>query len=475
MSNHQSTTSITLKLDKLTSINLPDDLNLMSRFVLEEQGDWFEDELPFVRRLLKPGMQVIDIGANYGCYALSMANAVLQTDSKLPQGQVYAFEPCIDTFEMLSSSKELNNFAHLNLIHSGLSNQAGQATLYKSHNSELNSLHPKENSQQEQETIQLKTLDECLDEFAWKNIDFLKLDAEGEERNILLGAKRAFTELSPLVMFELKHGKQVHHELISDFERMGYNCFILNKALDILLPFNANSIDGYQLNLFACKQDTAEKLEQQGLLSQQAFPVSMTSNQYALKTIEESYAVIFNDYKNSMTVFSDKPKDTATKMEYLHQWQASYVMLKNMLKNACDKETNSIELYSAYIRFSLLLGKRQEAVSNLHSLLSLTDMSKNNHLSQLKNSQPMIAPIADYDNVCHNWNTGSLLDSSWLRAAALHTYIQHHAFSCYFSNKKILEKLQELNAFSFIKAPYMQARERLITQLVQKHNAKNNA
>ena len=138
-------------------------------------------------------------------------------------------------------------------------------------------------------------------------------------------------------MFELKHGKQVHHELISDFERMGYNCFILNKALDILLPFNANSIDGYQLNLFACKQDTAEKLEQQGLLSQQAFPVSMTSNQYALKTIEESYAAIFNDYKNSMTVFSDKPKDTATKMAYLHQWQAAYAILKI----ACVEDTNN--------------------------------------------------------------------------------------------------------------------------------------
>ena len=48
----------------------------MSAYVLLEQEDWFEKEIAFVRRMLRPGMRVIDIGANYGTYTLAMARAV---------------------------------------------------------------------------------------------------------------------------------------------------------------------------------------------------------------------------------------------------------------------------------------------------------------------------------------------------------------------------------------------------------------
>jgi hypothetical protein len=47
-------------------IVVPDSLDLITPYVLREQQDFFEDELPFVRQLLQPGQDVIDIGANYG-------------------------------------------------------------------------------------------------------------------------------------------------------------------------------------------------------------------------------------------------------------------------------------------------------------------------------------------------------------------------------------------------------------------------
>ena len=52
---------------------VPDSLDLITPYVLSEQLDFFEDELRFVRRLLRPGHKVIDIGANYGVYSVSMA------------------------------------------------------------------------------------------------------------------------------------------------------------------------------------------------------------------------------------------------------------------------------------------------------------------------------------------------------------------------------------------------------------------
>ena len=35
-----------------TQISVPDDLSKMNHYVLSDQGDWFEDEIHFVRRFM---------------------------------------------------------------------------------------------------------------------------------------------------------------------------------------------------------------------------------------------------------------------------------------------------------------------------------------------------------------------------------------------------------------------------------------
>ena len=41
---------------------VPDSLELITPYVLREQGDWFEDEIRFVRRAVEPGATALDIG-----------------------------------------------------------------------------------------------------------------------------------------------------------------------------------------------------------------------------------------------------------------------------------------------------------------------------------------------------------------------------------------------------------------------------
>ena len=55
------------------AVVVPDTLRLMSPYVLREQENWFEIEVGFVRRITRPGMSVLDIGANYGVYTLLLA------------------------------------------------------------------------------------------------------------------------------------------------------------------------------------------------------------------------------------------------------------------------------------------------------------------------------------------------------------------------------------------------------------------
>ena len=62
--------TITAELVDGTKVVVPDSLDLITPYVLLEQGDWFEDEIKFLRGVVQPGATVVDIGANYGVYAL---------------------------------------------------------------------------------------------------------------------------------------------------------------------------------------------------------------------------------------------------------------------------------------------------------------------------------------------------------------------------------------------------------------------
>ena len=82
----------------------PDSAHLITPYVLYEQQDWFEDEIGFLRRVLMPGQQAIDVGANYGVYTLSMAKAV---NSRLSQSAlIRRGMPCARTCTSAISSSE---------------------------------------------------------------------------------------------------------------------------------------------------------------------------------------------------------------------------------------------------------------------------------------------------------------------------------------------------------------------------------
>ena len=137
-------------------VTVPDSLTFMTPYVLYEQGDWFEDEIRFVRSFVKSGMYVIDIGANYGVYTLTMA---LKTGSG---GKVLAFEPTTAVADCLSRSIEKNNFSNIELVKAGLSDKVEPARLSLNENPETNSLS---NSAPGAlfETVLVTTLDECMD------------------------------------------------------------------------------------------------------------------------------------------------------------------------------------------------------------------------------------------------------------------------------------------------------------------------
>lgn len=243
------------------SIVVPDSLELITSYVLREQHDWFEDEIRFVRSLLKPGQQAIDIGANYGVFTLSMAKVVGAG------GRIWAFEPASSTAALLAESLRANGFHHVVLDQRALSDHAGIAQLSLHQNSELNELVREGAAAGTAETVALISLDDAMREYRWREIDFVKIDAEGEEAAIIRGGRDFFQALSPLIQYEVKASTSIHLELVQAFLDIGYTSYRLVPGLGALVPFNiGETVDGYLLNLFCCKPARAAQLAAAGRL-----------------------------------------------------------------------------------------------------------------------------------------------------------------------------------------------------------------
>jgi FkbM family methyltransferase len=257
----QGTPAALLDLPLGLKVALPDSNALITPYVLREQGDWFEDEIAFVRRAVQAGEEAVDVGANYGLYALTLAKLVG------PEGRVLAFEPAPQTASFLRESIRENGLPWLSLEECALSDHEGEGRLFLHAQSELNSLHTEGGGGAQ--AVALRTLNERT----WAaglsdEVSFVKLDAEGEEARILDGGRRFLTRTSPLVMFELRHGQQVGGALPGRFACLGYRLYRLLPGAGVLVPLGQElPQDPYALNAFACKAGRALELERRGLLA----------------------------------------------------------------------------------------------------------------------------------------------------------------------------------------------------------------
>ena len=405
-------------------VTVPDSPNLMTHYVLREQGDWFEDEIEFIRRYIKPGMKVIDIGANYGVYTLTIAKQVGEG------GKVWAFEPASATAHCLEQSIKSNNFRNVKLIQAGLSNTTGKATLYLSDNSELNSMTKVADTKAASESIRLLTLDYCLNEYKWHDIDFIKLDAEGEESNILKKGKSTLSALSPLIMFELKHGNTINQPLIKRFNEMGYGCYRLVPGLNVLIPFNMeDAIDAYQLNLFACKADKAEKLIREDVIvkswdAQQAPPKDIVDNSlvnlgYWRELAPSIASEKDNEYEQLFAAYlSSRCEDISNSS------RLGFLMLAlHKAKSMLARGELAVGVSCTLARVAFDAGERKLGVDILGKLID-----KYRHNLNFEIKAPFLPASRRYEDVAPQGNV-----KNWLFASMLEQFLQKYAYSSYFS------------------------------------------
>ena len=168
---------------------------------------------------------LFDVGAHVGEYSKALR-------SSFPKAEIYAFEPNPHTFDILvKSSEPLRVYCH-NL---GLGSTTGQHILYdyadkpssqhaSIYQDVLTELHG--STEVEQVIFQMDTIDQFCGAHNIDRIDFIKIDVEGHEFEVLRGAKRMIQENRiGIIQFEFNEMNVISrvflrdfYELLNDFE-----------------------------------------------------------------------------------------------------------------------------------------------------------------------------------------------------------------------------------------------------------------
>ena len=142
-------------------------------------------EVAAVRRCLRPGGVMIDVGANVGYFTALGARCIGLT------GRVFAVEPSPHAFKMLSEMVASNNLQGVILLQAGLGTENGEMTLYLPPESAHNhspTMVP--NGEWRPISVPVWALDDCLAEWSVDHVDLLKIDVEGYEPKVFAGAAK---------------------------------------------------------------------------------------------------------------------------------------------------------------------------------------------------------------------------------------------------------------------------------------------
>ena len=197
------------------------------------------NELDFLRRTVKPGDRVIDLGAHIGGYTLRLAALVG------PNGRVTAVEPSAAHAEALRRSIAENAFDdRAEVVHAAAADVSGQGRLH--HRTSGSSAHARltfasgglaGDDEIDDETVERVAMIR-VDELALVGpIAFIKIDVEGSEGPALRGARGLLERNHPTVVVELHPSLAPHAGddsppgVIAWMAGLGYECRLMGAGV----------------------------------------------------------------------------------------------------------------------------------------------------------------------------------------------------------------------------------------------------
>ena len=156
------------------------------------------DALAFLRDAIAMSEKriYIDIGANIGHHTLFMSRYATK---------VYAFEPYALVRRQLEDKLFLNQVSNVTIVPTALGNRNEQLRYFSppDENTGMGSFVEKFSAlNTEGEMLEIRIADELFPELGIGRADIIKMDVEGFEKQVLLGAQAVLETLRPVILFE---------------------------------------------------------------------------------------------------------------------------------------------------------------------------------------------------------------------------------------------------------------------------------
>lgn len=131
---------------------------------------------------------VVDIGAHSGVFSI-------YAGEKAHGGTVYAFEPVLANFEILRRNVDLNHMTNVKALNFAVASITGEQDIFLSSNDLAHTLHRTllGDTMVGRTRVKAIALAEIVDRYCPTGIDFLKMNCEGAEYDILLNCPERVT------------------------------------------------------------------------------------------------------------------------------------------------------------------------------------------------------------------------------------------------------------------------------------------
>ena len=157
-------------------------------------GVYEKAETAFIERTLRPGMTVLDVGANIGYYTAMAARRVG------PTGRVIALEPDPESFKYLEQTIAANEVGNVVAFQCAAADREAKMTLHISEDNRGDNRLYEPDPKWPKVSVAARPADELLKEAGVETVDFIKIDVQGFEASVIAGLKTTLDQSESLTL-----------------------------------------------------------------------------------------------------------------------------------------------------------------------------------------------------------------------------------------------------------------------------------
>jgi FkbM family methyltransferase len=215
---------------------------------LKLRGEYCPGEARTYASLVKPGDTVVDVGANIGFFTLVFARAVGRT------GRVIAIEPQRSIYEILSKNIHALDADRVEIRRAIASDRLGNQPFVDIHTLDADTIAwlgsaSVDYAMETAHATMVETEVMTIDSLGLPRCDFIKIDVEGHESQVLNGARETMERCLPILAVEADLQSR-EYGFVDDLAELGYQFHLLTALYVRQSPEDAGNPTATQVRGF---------------------------------------------------------------------------------------------------------------------------------------------------------------------------------------------------------------------------------